>query len=753
MRRVRRPSLLPAWWQIVAALVVVACAALAGAPARAGAQEPPTFAPKTAPKSLTTIEDLGIGDTAANGARVSKEFFFSGAGDYELGNNNKIFVDITHSNLLDAQRSVMNVVLNNRPLLSIRLDQNNVDFGHYEINVPKDLVSKDFNRLTFEFGMTTGLLCEDPFSPALFTNILRTTAFQIDFASNPPVPRIGPPNLAEYPYPFFRAGYPVVAPVLIAIPDEPNEVELTGAYRLSADLATRVLFDLELLQVRPVSSITPDELRNQQLILIGTPQRNSLVARALTNTPFRMQGNQMIRDQQQVLDPAFGVLALTSSPFNGNLRALLATGAEDQAVKRAVDAITSAEPAALLAGPTGVLTEPVQPPASRSFQSIFTFKDAGAREQTLLGGGTQISTLVFSSPAPAPGANGKLDLIISHPDIIDRRRSNIVVELNGQAIQTIKVNKEQTRRVSYQVNLFSDVLKVGPNTLTLRTTLYDPEPLVLEACESTASERFFITIHEDSAISLPQAAGTSSGSDLASLPFPFAGLLGLRETTFIVNEKDNDSLRAGMLATIALGRRFGAQNDFTVVPASTSTPQSVGDRHVVAINVPRETQIGQQLEKVLPLILRPDGTRALVEEKGTLAEILDSSRVGALQLAQVPWATSRRLLAVTGTDNVALGWAAEALPKGGLVGNVALFQSAKQVNTFSLKRLADVDENSLKNRFTNAEARQATLLAVFLITLGAIALMVLWSFRNRLAPRTVGLPRLPYRRRGGSKRR
>ncbi len=751
MTRPGRTRFLPSRWQTAAALVVLALGGLLGAQSGVEAQEPPTFAPKTAPKSLTTIDDLGLGDTAALGARISKEFFFSGAGDYELGNNNKIYVDITHSNLLNAERSVMNVVLNNRPLQSIRLDQTNVNFGHYEINVPRDLVAKDFNRLTFEFGMTTGLLCEDPFSPALFTNILGTTAFQIDFASNPPVPRIDPPNLAEYPYPFFRAGYPVVAPVTIAIPDEPNEVELTGAYRIAADLATRVLFDLELLRVVPVSSVTPDELQNQQLILIGTPQRNPLTARALSNTPFRLQGQQMFREQQ-ALDPAYGILALTSSPYNGNLRALLATGAIDEAVKRSVDAMTSAEPAALLAGPTGVLTEPIAAPATRALQSIFTFRDAGAREQTLIGGGSQSTTLVFSSPAPAPGAHGKLDLIVSHPDIIDRRRSNIVVELNGQAIQTIKINKTQTRRASYQVDLFSDVLRVGPNTLTLRSTLYDPEPLVLEACESTASERFFITLHDDSAISLPQAAGAASGSDLASLPFPFAGLLGLRETTFIVNERDNDALRAGMLATIALGRRFGAQNDFTVVPATSATSQSIGDRHVVAINVPRETQVGQQIERVLPLILRPDGTRALVEEKGTLAEILDSSRVGALQLAQVPWANNRRLLAVTGTDNVALGWAADALPKGGLTGNVALFQSALQVNTFSLQRLANLDEDSLKNRFTNAEARQATLLAVVLIALGAIALMVLWGFRNRLTPRTVGLPRLPGRRRGGRRR-
>ncbi len=186
MRRPGRFGWYPRLWQTAAAATALALGALLGLQSPAVAQEPPTFAPKTAPKNLTTVADLGLGDTAALGARVSKEFFFSGAGDYELGNNNKVIVDITHSNLLDAQRSVMNVVLNNRPLQSIRLDQTNVAFGHYEIIVPKDLVAKDFNRLTFDFGMTTGLLCEDPFSPALFTNILRTTAFQIDFANNPP---------------------------------------------------------------------------------------------------------------------------------------------------------------------------------------------------------------------------------------------------------------------------------------------------------------------------------------------------------------------------------------------------------------------------------------------------------------------------------------------------------------------------------------------------------------------------------------
>ncbi len=54
--------------------MVLALGVLLGTLSRVHAQEPPTFAPKTAPKNLTTLEDLGIGDTAALGARISKEF-------------------------------------------------------------------------------------------------------------------------------------------------------------------------------------------------------------------------------------------------------------------------------------------------------------------------------------------------------------------------------------------------------------------------------------------------------------------------------------------------------------------------------------------------------------------------------------------------------------------------------------------------------------------------------------------------------
>ncbi|GMU41680.1 MAG: hypothetical protein AMXMBFR23_25460 [Chloroflexota bacterium] len=724
-------------WLLIAA--AAACALVAG-PVTAQVT-PPDEAPKDAPRRITTLEDLGFADRAAFGASAQLDFFFSGSGDYELSDGSRLVVELTHSNLLSPDQSAVAVSLNDRPLQAIRLDETNIRGGTYEIPVPQDLIFPAFNKLSFTFNMTTGLFCEAPANSALFATILSSSFFEIDFAQDPPVPALEAPNLADYPYPFFEPGYPIVAPVVIAIPANPTSAEMTAAYRLATDLTTRVSFDLELLNVRTVTTLAPADLAKSQLIVIGSARRNPILREALANTTARQSQDGTLTVAGRDLDEAAGYIALVESPWNRLLRTLIVTGDTDDAIGRAVDALTLAETAALLAGPEAVLTEPILPPDQVAFQSVFTFRDAGTGESTFRGGAGTTS-VVFSSPAPAPGSTGTLELVISVPEDLDRRRSNIIVDLNGQTIATVRLDDEQLRRATYRVEIPGDVIRVGPNTLQMQANLYDSQSLVLAPCESYAPERLWITIHDDSAVSLPSSAGITSGADLAGLPFPFAGLRGVRETTFVIDATRPESFRAGMLAVIALGRRFGAVNEYNVLPALTATPEIIGDRHVVAVGVPPDTDFGQVLSDALPLVFRPDGTRAIIEDSGTLAEILDTSRVGAVQMVQVPWAPTRSLLSVNGTDDTALRWASEALVTRSLDGNVALLQSARQISTFSLTRARVEDvQRALEDRFTEREARLRTIVAFSMIGVGAVLLAVLWGLRGRLVPRIGGAGR------------
>jgi len=725
---------------VIAAALVVATLIASSDFAHAQPEPEDVQAVKEAPERITTLDDLGFGDSSAFGAAAQLDFFFSGSGDYEIGDGSQIVVDLTHSNLLDPEQSAVAIAFNDRPLLAVQLDETNITGGTYEIPVPADLIEEDFNRLTFTFNMTTGQFCESSAGAALFATVLGSTYFEMDFQNDPPIPRLEEPNLSQYPYPFFRAGYPIVAPVIIGIPDNATGDDLTAAYQLATGLAARVFFELDLVRIRRVNDISPDELRRHQLILVGTPQRNPLLLQALRDTEatYNQETNSFSRAGVELQEDS-GYLALVESPWNELYQVMLVTGETELAVRRGVDALTLDEPSALLAGPEAVLLEPVIPPITPAFQQTFTFLDAGTSESTVRGQSGTVS-VAFSAPAAAPDSVGQMDLVLSYPEGLDPRRSNIIVELNGQTIATVLINEEESHRTSYRVDLPWDTLRIGPNSVTLRANLYFEESLVLAPCESPAPERLWLTIHDDSAVRLPQAGGQATGSNLGALPYPFAGLRGIRDTVVVVNALDRDGLRAGMLTMVALGRAFGAQNLFTVQSVLEATPETLGDNHIIAIGVPPSTPLGQELERILPLVLREGGSRALVEEEGTLTEILDSSRIGAIQEVEVPWAPGRALLSVSGTDSIALGWAADAIVERSLDGNVALLQSALQINTFDLQRLAIGNpEEILEDRFTEEDSRLQTIISIALIATGAMLVLVLYAFRRRIRPR-FGVP-------------
>ena len=688
------------------------------------------------PARLVTIDGLGFADTRETGARVSRDFFFLGSGDFPLGDKSKVILDISHSNLLKPEDSTVTIVLNDLALHSIRLDGSNINPTRYEVPIPRSAIQRGFNRLTFQFAMAIDQsACADPNHPALYATLLKDTGLLIDFATDPPIPQLDPPDLAAYPYPFFKAGYPVVAPVDIVVPDNANQAELTSAYRLAANLAAQVSFNLNLLQLRRVSELTDVERSTHQLIVIGTPDRNPLVTPILATSPVRYTAGAGIVRNGQPVSADVGVLVEQPSPWNATFRALAVTGGSDGAVTRDADALTNAQPTALLAGPDSLLTEAVAKPAASVLNDIFTFQQTGYGTTTVSSADAD-QRIGFSAPAPAPGTSGELDLIVSTPDSLDRGRSNVIVSLNGQDVDTVVLDQQQPHRASYKVTLPADAFRVGPNTLTLRPTLYAPAVTVAGPCVSTAPERAWATFHDDSAIKLPPAAAAGEGVTLASLPFPFASLAGLRNTFIVVDPTHPASLRDGMLATIALGRRFGAQNEFQVISATDASQDTIGDNNIVAVALPADSAIDQALSKVLPLQLRPDGTRALVEQQGgVLTQILASARLGGVQEAQVPWAPTRRVLAINGTDDTALGWAATALTNQGLDGNVALFQAADQVNTFSLQRVSDAQlQKQLQERFKPQEARGRTIIAFLLIGGGAALLLGLWGARGRLRP-------------------
>jgi hypothetical protein len=703
---------------------------------------------------VTALADLGFGPTRARGTRVAQEFFFPGSGDLLLADPGAtLTIELAHSNLLDPARSAVSVLVNDRPLRALPLTSASVDGLRLPVEVPRDLLLPDFNKVTLEFAMALGVNCEDPTHPGLFATVLPASSLELRFADEPARFALAESSLAEYPYPFARAGYPAVAPITVVLPTDPSAAELTAGYRVAIDLASRVFFEVERLEIVHASELATIELATRQLILVGTPDRHRLVADVLASgvlAAAALDGSGVALNEGALVEGGRrlgeeeGLLALGASPWNPALRALLLTGAGDAAVRNAVDALTRAEPTALLAGPVaavGASAGAALPGAGASESGreadAFRFGDVGVGDLTVRG--EQVQTIDLSLRAPsAAGEAGALDLVLSWPETVDGRRSNVIVSLNGQLVETLELRGSERQHTPMRIALPAELLRPGPNALRLETRLYavderDADPV----CDSRADERLWLTVHSDSAVSFPGDGDAGARAlDLAALPYPFAGRAGLRETALVVDPASPASLRAGLLTAIALGRlgeAKGRATDIEVLPQAEATPERLGTRHVVAAGLAPGGPLDGALADALPLLLAPDGTRRLLAGAETLAELLTPSRLGAVQVAPAPWAPERRLLVLQGTDDVALGWAARALLDRRLAGTVALLSGPKAIETLVLARDVAPPPAPVAEQFTESESRARQLVALALIAAGAGALLVAWAFRDRIA--------------------
>ena len=744
--RVRRPR---RWLPRATLCAVIGACVLAGAVSAAEARDAaapgptaparltlrgPSAEPGPAPRAIeppsgvTRIADLGFGDAKAAGQRAVQDFFFPGAGDYAVGEASALTLELSHSNLLVAERSTVSIAFNGRSLRALRLDASNVEPARYTLAIPRELVRKDFNQLRLEYAMTLGQVCEDPAHPALFATLLGQSQLRIDGVGSAARLAQEPPNLAAYPYPFFRSGYPRAAVVALVVPDAPNAAELTAAYRLASDLASRVEFEAGALELHTAGSLARQTLAERQLIVIGSPERQPLATELLAASGLGSAGERLQRDGGP-LAADDGALVLGVSPWNAALRALLVTGASDAALSRAVDALTTPEPAALLAGTTAVLTEPIPPAAAdRGPARAFTFRQLGQPDRTVQGTLPDTTTITFVAPPLAADAYAELELVVTTPETIGAH-SNLGVDLNGMLVQTLALQRDGVR-AAHRVRLPAAQLLPGPNSLRLRTTLY-PDLANDDACAFDATERVWAVLHDDSALALPADRDVRpGGGSLATLPFPFAGSGGLRDTTLVVDPSRPASLRAGLDAAVALGRASSGPSALDTLPLDEATPERLGKRHLVLAGIDAGSALGRAVERALPVVLRPDGTRELVEGDQRLAEVLSATRIGVAQVGPVPWAPGFALLSISGSDDEALAWASGGLARR-LEGTVAVFRGADAVTGFTIERLSGGDQ-AVEERFTRRESLLRQLAAFALVAAGAVTLLVLWTQRTRL---------------------
>jgi hypothetical protein len=328
---------------------------------------PPSSQPETTPPQNVSFKSLGSPDETIYGARPQKRTYdFWLPPGWESTAPPNFTLRFSHSNILDPEQSVIDVSLNDQPVGSVFLDDENRTDGEWTIALPQRALQAGNNRLSIKIEMTLPdtddagkcrLLDDD----RLWTVISGESQLSLPYAIVD-----FRPYLDHLPYPYSqRSG---LDQTVFVLPDQPDTALLSDVLRLGTKFGTLADVDYLPVHVTYASQIDQSLWQDAHLVLVGRATENALLRELnpYLPRPFAV-GSSSGGDQPEesdVLAPvasdasepstaaAFqldpdrdtGVLQTVRSPWNQTKALLAIAGTTDKGVRFAFRALLESNP-------------------------------------------------------------------------------------------------------------------------------------------------------------------------------------------------------------------------------------------------------------------------------------------------------------------------------------------------------------------------------------------------------------------------
>jgi hypothetical protein len=494
--------------------------------------------------SAGTLADLGYQDvTTPNGQSIVEYFLPLPTAVTPVAESTMTLV-FSHSPLLRADVSTMTVLINGMPAASVFLDDSNLERAELEIPFPGAAAQPGGVLVQVAFSMRLSRdSCEDIDNVGLWATIHAESAF--DLRSHAIV---GEADLATLQEQFTGFSEPLT----IVLPEHPSATERDAASAIAARVGAWNARQTGTLQI--VTSSDPAAIDSGPAIYIGSGER--------LPTPMNWTGliwdGARFNSSNGPVDPDHGVVALLQQPYP----ALLVSGATEQALDRAVTAVTDARYSSQLSGPYRVVTavEPVaDTPIAPWSKPRTVFADLGFEPRTVRGEGTSGIDLLFSRPPEwIAGNDGTLDLRLQASAALRTDTSWIAVSVNGVPLGTQPIVASEST-MTYRFPLAAAGINTpvdgqASNILHLRIDLHLELPR--HECEAIDPTNAWATLLDDSGIVIPH--DTYTGLDLARLPAPV--LQAESDAPYIIAVPDaanSADLTAALQTAFAFGLRSG----------------------------------------------------------------------------------------------------------------------------------------------------------------------------------------------------
>lgn len=191
----------------------------------------------TSKRLSISLEDLGMDDTTAFGtSEQTIQFHFPLSAHWDIDSEAWLTLRFSHSELLNADRSTLNVIVNSIPVTSIELSSDTADNAQKEVRIPLRFLNIGNNTFTIEANMEysdsrdqTRQFCTDDTYPRAWLTLHANTTLTL-----PEIPDETILNLKNFPFGFAD---PFSFEDFIFILPEGNEKE---SARTLADLSLTI---------------------------------------------------------------------------------------------------------------------------------------------------------------------------------------------------------------------------------------------------------------------------------------------------------------------------------------------------------------------------------------------------------------------------------------------------------------------------------------------------------------------------------
>lgn len=383
-----------------------------------------------------------------------------------------------------------------------------------------------------------------------------------------------------------------------------------------------------------------------------------------------------------------GVIQELVSPWDPSQAILVITGLDDAAVYKASQAMSSKNQFPGMEGTFAFVRE-VASLSTNVFNSPnpdMTLANLGYEDRVTEGFYHEL-TYLFDLPSDWLLVEGTtFDLHFAHSQLFSFKNGESFLTLlfNNKPVATIALDEETAQRGRLEVELPPHLARPSnDNRITIRA-----EMTLLDRC---LNPDLWLRIDSSSRFHFEYQLDETAEVDLALYPRPFVLGTDLSDVLFLLPPEPQLAEWEKVLQVAASlgGNVGGPRMQPAVMYGDEGFAADLAAYHIIVLGRPSRHPVLQQINDQLPLPFVP-GTEQIEQRMNQVVFRLPPELdLGLLQLMPSPWNTERALLAITGTTDRAISWAATALDSPWLLkGNLVLVTEAglSRIDTRGLTR-------------------------------------------------------------------